>query len=132
MSMFKKKQPSEEQVAEEAERQAEKKQKKAEKEQKKNEARDAQATKLDVKAREKAAKKGLDVEGALIVAHDLNKDSAYETLVVWPDRVEKHNHGKVASFLGSGKGVESMPMANVSSVEARNDGIYGKVEVHGS
>jgi hypothetical protein len=76
--------------------------------------------------------KGLDVDGALVVAHDINKASAYETLIVWPDRVEKHNHGKLGSLFGSGKGVESMLIGNVASVEARNDGIFGKLDVHGS
>ena len=146
MGRFGKKEPSEDQAAADAQRTAEKERKRAEKEQKKAEKeqkkaaakqkdaeqREQQAVKLEAKAREKATKKGLDLDGALIVAHDLSKDSAWETLIVWPDRVEKHNHGKVGSIFGSGKGVESMPIGNVASVEARNDGIYGRLDVHGS
>ena len=118
--------------AEKEQKQAEKEQKRAENEQRRAAANDESATKLDGKARQRATKKGLDVDGALVVAHNINKDSAYETLIVWPDRVEKHNHRKLGSLFVSGKGVESMLIGNIASVEARNDGIYGKLDVHGS
>jgi hypothetical protein len=81
-------------------KEAEKEQKQAEKEQKRAAANDESAAKLDGKARQRATKKGLDVDGALVVAHDINKASAYETLIVWPDRVEKHNHGKLGPSSG--------------------------------
>ncbi|MDP9443619.1 MAG: hypothetical protein M3P83_04425 [Actinomycetota bacterium] len=61
--------------------------------------------KQEAKARATASKKGIDVDGALVVAHTLNEDGAPETLVVWPDRIELHNHGKVGSLFGKGKGV---------------------------
>jgi len=92
----------------------------------------ALAEKIERKAREQAAKKGLNTDGALAVAHNLNKEAAYETLIVWADRVELHNHGKVATLLRAGKGVESMPISSVASVETRNDGIFAVLEVHGS
>lgn len=85
--------------------------------------------KLQVKSREKATKAGVDVAGALAVGHDLNDDAAHCTFVVWPDRVELHNHGKIGSVTRSGAGVTTLPLAQVSSVSANNAGIYGLVQV---
>ena len=79
--------------AEKEQKQAEKEQKRAENEQRRAAANDELAAKLEGKARQRATKKGLDVDGALVVAHNINKDSAYETLIVWPDRVEKVPNG---------------------------------------
>lgn len=91
-----------------------------------------QAEALDKRAREKAAKKGLVTDGALVVTHTVTEDLNTETLIVWADRVELHGHGKPLSLLGAGKGVESMPISSVASVEARNEGVWGVVEIHGS
>ena len=132
MGLFSKKEPSEAEKLQEQQKLAEKELKRDEKEAEKAALKAAQLAKLEAKAREKAGKKGIDVEGALAVAHDMNKDNAFETLVVWPDRVEKHNHGKVASMFGSGKGAEAIPVGNIASVQASNSGVFGKLEIHGS
>jgi hypothetical protein len=83
--------------------------------------------KLEANARERATKKGLDVDGALLVAHaTLVRDGrGPETLVVWPDRVEKYKHVSWGKDIDS---VESMLIANVTSVEAQG----GTFFVHAS
>lgn|GEM_PF-2747506 len=77
------------------------------------------AEREEAKAREKATKKGVDIEGALWVGHDLQpKGNHTATLVVFPDRVELHNHGETASILRQGKGVEVVPMSQVTSMSS--------------
>lgn len=90
-----------------------------------------QVAAADAKARAKAAKKGVD-EGAIAVAHDLSEDTAHCTFILWPDRVEIHNHGKVGSLTGKGAGVESIPLSRVASVDVARKGVFSVVRVHGS
>ena len=78
----------------------------------------------------------MDVDGALIVTLGLTKDRHEELLVVWQDRVEKHDLGKIASIgaavWGAGRGVESMPIGSVASVETKREGLYSRLEFYGS
>lgn len=118
MGMFKSKEEREVSRQERSEQQAERERKLLEK--------------LERKAREKAAKRGLVTDGALFVADGLTERAAHFTFLVWPDRVEIHNYGQVGSLFRTGKGVESMPIVNVASVQSRAESLFGIIEVHGS
>lgn len=87
---------------------------------------------LDAKARDAAAKRNIDVTGALAVLHDLQDDAEDAYLVVFPDRVERVSRGKRGSLLRPGAGVESIPTGNIASVNARNSGVFCELSVHGS
>lgn len=89
----------------------------------------AQAT--EAKSRAKAQKKGIAVDGALAVGHTFD-DSADQFLLVFPDRVELINRGKVGSLFRSGAGTETMAMDRITSTEVTNRGIWAVVEVHAS
>jgi hypothetical protein len=86
---------------------------------------------LSEKARAKARKKGVHVEGAVAVGYTYD-DAADQFLVIFPDRVELVNRGKTGSLLRSGAGRDTVPMEKISSVECRNQGIYTYVEVRTS
>lgn len=84
---------------------------------------DERAEHLQEKARASAAKRGVDVTGALAVAHDLQDDAQRATFIVYPDRVEIVSHGKMGSMLRAGAGVETIPVGSIASVDAANAGI---------
>ena len=68
--------------------------------------------KQDARARAKASKAGIDTTGALAVSR-WNRDSAWSTMLVFPDRVDIHNAR--GSFTRTGRGVASVPIAEISS-----------------
>lgn len=45
-------------------------------------------------------------------------------MAVFPDRVDIHRTAKIGSFLGSGRGVESYPLASITSAGVKQDGIW--------
>ena len=92
---------------------------------------DQRARDLSEKMRAKAAKKGVNVDGALAVGHTI-EDSGEQFLVVFPDRIDLVNRGKMGSLLRSGAGTESIPTSRISSVECANKGISAVLEVHTS
>lgn len=75
----------------------------------------------DEKSRAKAVKRGINVDDALYVDSVLY-DERQTTIVVRPHVVELHDHGKVVSLLRTGKGVEEIPIARISSVETKKLG----------
>lgn len=75
------------------------------------------------KVRARAAKAGFDTEGAVAVAHCF-RDNQDQYLAVFPDRVDIHRTAKIGSFLGSGRGVESYPLASITSAGVKQDGIW--------
>lgn len=85
----------------------------------------------DESAREKAAKKGVDVTGAVAVGWGFG-DGAERVMAVYGDRVEVHHLGKVGSITRKGAGVVSLPRGRVGSVSSRKEGITGVVSIHGS
>lgn len=76
---------------------------------------------LQQKAAADAAKAGVDVTGALAVAHSINRDHAYVTLVVRPERVEVINHGRVGSPMKQDAGTVVVPVEKISAVSTRQD-----------
>lgn len=75
------------------------------------------------KVRAKAEKAGVSTDGALVVVHDFqNNQDNY--LLVFPDRVDIHRSAKIGSLLGSGRGVESYPLASVTSSGVKQSGIW--------
>lgn len=113
--------------AKKAERQAKAEQSRADRDAKMR----AAALQMDEKARRKAQKKGIDVDGAIAVAHTFD-DSADQFLLVFPDRVDLVSRGKLGSLLKSGAGTETIPASRISSVQARNKGIWNVVEIFAS
>ncbi|QDB80015.1 SHOCT domain-containing protein [Georgenia wutianyii] len=91
----------------------------------------AAALKSEESARKKAQKKGIDVSGAVAVGHTFD-DSADQFLVVFADRVELINQGKIGSLLRANAGAETIPTSRISSVESRNKGIWSVLEIHTS
>ncbi|MCM3662499.1 SHOCT domain-containing protein [Georgenia satyanarayanai] len=91
----------------------------------------AAALKSEEAARKKAQKKGIDVSGSVAVGYVFD-DSADKFLVVFPDRVELINRGKMGSLLRAGAGAETVPTSRISSVESRNKGIWNVLEIHTS
>lgn len=83
----------------------------------------------DEKAREFAAKRGVDVSGAVAVGRAF-EDGVERLLVVHPGRVEWHHLG--AALTGGGAGVTSIPGGRIGSVSTRREGIWGVVSVQGS
>lgn len=87
--------------------------------------------KTDDKARKKAAKAGISVDGAVYVGQG-SEDSRTTYLVVHPDRVELHRGGKWGALTQSGAGNQVVPIAKASSVASRRDGIWQVVTVYTS
>lgn len=81
------------------------------------------------KALEEARRAGVETMDALAVAHSINMDRAYVTLVVRPERVEVHNHGKVGDPLHTGRGVHVVRAEELQSVSWRFDAGRAIVEV---
>jgi hypothetical protein len=89
-----------------------------------------QADMLDKRDRASAAKRGIAIDDALFVWHGVNSiGDSFHTLVIRPDRVEMHNHATLGSILKQGRGVESMPIASIISVDARNEGLFGELHL---
>lgn len=74
----------------------------------------------DEKARAKAVKKGVAVDGAIAVGHSW-LDGMNQFLIVFPDRVQR-----------IGGGNEVIPMSRISSVETAREGNFSVLEVHTS
>jgi hypothetical protein len=92
---------------------------------------ESKARAVSDKARAKAEKKGVIVAGAVAVGHTFD-NSADQFLIVFPDRVDLVNTGKMGSLLRSGAGTETIPVSRISSAECRNKGIWSVLEVHTS
>jgi Short C-terminal domain len=92
---------------------------------------EARAQEQSEKARAKAQKKGVNVDGALVVAYTFT-DGAEQFLVVFPDRIEHVNRGKPGLLVTKGAGTETIPVSRVSSAECRNEGIACRLEVYTS
>jgi hypothetical protein len=86
----------------------------------------------DSKARKKAAKAGINVDGAVFVDRSLSKDSHWQTLAVFPDRIEFVDHGKVGTFTRKGAGMEAWRYDRITAVSATKAGaIYSNVNIVG-
>ncbi|GAA1967019.1 SHOCT domain-containing protein [Microbacterium deminutum] len=92
--------------------------------------REAAASILE-RARAKASKKGINVDGALAVAHTYD-DGQDQFLVLFPDRVELIKRRKTGSLFGSGAGTEAIPLTRISSTQVVNSSIWAIVEVYTS
>lgn len=79
----------------------------------------------------KAERAGVNVTGAVAVSHEY-RDGRDSYLVVFPDRVDVHHGRKVGALSASGMGVESYPLASVSSVSAVVKGIWMELKLTGS
>ena len=78
-----------------------------------------------------ATKRGVPVDGALGVASSM-EGGHWQTLVVWPDRVDVHTSKKAGALFGSGAGVDSYPVGSVSSAGVRQSGIWSILTLTGS
>lgn len=92
---------------------------------------EARAQEQSEKARAKAQKKGVNVDGALVVGYTF-ADGADQFLIVFPDRIEHVNRGKPGLLLVKGAGMESIPVSRVSSAVCRTEGIACRLEVYTS
>ena len=75
------------------------------------------------KARDTLTKKGVLLD-ELIMLDDSFDDGAYEYLLIFPDRVEYINTGKVGTLTKKGKGTEVIPISRISSVQTRKKVIF--------
>lgn len=75
------------------------------------------------RVRAKAEKAGFNSDGAVAVAHDF-RDNQDHFLFVYPDRVDIHTTAKIGALLGSGRGVESYPLASITSASVKQAGIW--------
>jgi hypothetical protein len=76
------------------------------------------------KMRGKAEKAGVSTAGAVVVAHSFidNQDTF---LLVFPDRVDVVRNRKLGTLLGGGNsGVESYPIASITSASVRKAGVW--------
>lgn len=80
------------------------------------------------KAREKLQKKGVNLDGCLML-DDSFADGAYEYLLIFPDRVEYINDGKMSVIGKRGKGIEVIPMSKISSVATKRKLVFEIVEI---
>jgi hypothetical protein len=80
------------------------------------------------KARIALEKRGVNLDG-VIVFDDSFDDGAYEYLLVFPDRVEYINMGKISTLTKKGKGTEVIPISRISSVQTRKKMIFEIVEI---
>jgi hypothetical protein len=80
------------------------------------------------KARGVLEKRGVNLDG-VIIFDDSFDDGAYEYLLVFPDRVEYINMGKISTLTKKGKGTEVIPIARISSVQTRKKVIFEIVEI---
>lgn len=83
------------------------------------------------KLQEAAAKHGLPTEG-LVGGAETFSDNQKKFLLVFPDRIELHKLAKMTSLMGSGAGVEAIPLASISSVSHRSEGIWAYLKLTGS
>lgn len=90
--------------------------------------RRAWSEKKHEKAREKLTKKGFDLTG-LLMLDDSFDDSAFEYLLVFPDRVEYVNDGKPSLLGKRGKGVEVIPISKISSVSTNKKLVFEFVNI---
>lgn len=80
------------------------------------------------KAREKLQKKGFDLDGCLML-DDSFDDGAFEYLLIFQDRVEYINDGKMSLIGKRGKGVEVIPMSRISSVSTKRKLVFEVVQI---
>ena len=80
------------------------------------------------KVREKLTKKGIDLTGSIMVEASID-DSAFIYLLVFPDRVEYINDGKVSLIGKRGKGVEVIPITRISSVSTSKKLVFEWVHI---
>ena len=80
------------------------------------------------KARDTLSKKGVLLDG-LIMLDDSFDDGAYEYLLIFSDRVEYINTGKVGTLTKKGKGTEVIPISRISSVQTRKKVIFEMIDI---
>ena len=80
------------------------------------------------KVREKLTKKGIDLTGSIMVEASVD-DGAFIYLLVFPDRVEYINDGKVSLMGKRGKGVEVIPITRISSVSTSKKLVFEWVHI---
>jgi hypothetical protein len=80
------------------------------------------------KARIALEKRGVSLDG-VIIFDDSFDDGAYEYLLVFSDRVEYINMGKISTLTKKGKGTEVIPISRISSVQTRRKIIFEIVEI---
>jgi hypothetical protein len=80
------------------------------------------------KARDTLTKKGVLLD-ELIMLDDSFDDGAYEYLLIFPDRVEYINTGKVGTLTKKGKGTEVIPISRISSVQTRKKVIFEMIDI---
>ena len=83
------------------------------------------------KAISKAAKQGINTDGARLVVHTFD-DNADQFLAVHDDRVVISRGAKIGSLLGSGRGTQEFPIASLSAVEMEQRGIMVFLKFQGS
>jgi hypothetical protein len=79
------------------------------------------------KVRAKAVKAGVAVEGALAVCHAFT-DNQDTFLLVFPDRVDIIRKRQIGSLLGGNAGVESYPVASITSASVNQSGIWSTLK----
>ncbi len=89
------------------------------------------AAKKHEKAKTQLLKRGIDLDG-LVMLDDSFDDGAYEYLLIFPDRVEHVNTGKVGTITKKGKGSEVIPMSRISAVQTRKKMIFEIIEISAS
>jgi hypothetical protein len=93
-----------------------------------NDRREEWSRKKHDKAREKLLKKGFNLDGCLML-DDSFDDGAFEFLLVFPDRVEYVNDGKLSVIGKRGKGVEVIPISKISSVSTKKKLVFELVQI---
>ena len=93
-----------------------------------NDRREEWSRKKHDKAREKLLKKGFNLDGCLML-DDSFDDGAFEFLLVFPDRVEYVNDGKLSVIGKRGKGVEVIPISKISSVSTKKKLVFELIQI---
>ena len=68
------------------------------------------------KARLALEKRGVNLDG-VIIFDDSFDDGAYEYLLIFPDRVEYINMGKIGTITKKGKGTEVIPISRILEIK---------------
>jgi hypothetical protein len=93
-----------------------------------NDRREEWSRKKHDKAREKLLKKGFNLDGCLML-DDSFDDGAFEFLLVFQDRVEYVNDGKLSVIGKRGKAVEVIPISKISAVSTKKKLVFELVQI---
>lgn len=94
-----------------------------------NDRREEWSRKKHDKAREKLLKKGVDLDGCLLLDDSID-DGSYEYLLIFQDRVEYISMTVIGRL---GKGVEIIPISQISSVSTKKKlGVFEIVQITSS